>query len=106
MNTALTNPTVIWVIALVLLVACWPVAQRLRHDKLHPVAAYLLFTSMLLLVSTTVFWVAIWVASLIFAPNTLESAVLAILIVVLSLAPGFVAGRWIVRQPQVRRMPK
>lgn len=106
MNTAFTNPIVIWVIALLLLVACWPVAQRLRHDNLHPVAAYLLFTSMLLLVSATLFWILIWIASLIFAPNTLESAVLASVIVVLSLAPGFVAGRQIVRRPQVRRMPK
>ena len=32
-----------WLVAIFMLAACWPLAQRARHENLHPLAAYLLF---------------------------------------------------------------
>jgi uncharacterized membrane protein len=106
MGLNLTSQPVAWIIILVLLVACWPISQSLRHEKLHPVAAYLLFTSVLALVAALVFFVLIRIASAVFEPSALEGAGPAIAITLLSLVPGFVAARWIVGRPQWRRMPK
>ncbi|SDC03625.1 hypothetical protein [Ruegeria marina] len=104
-NTLSDQPTA-WFIAILALAACWPIAQALRHEKLHPLAAYLLFTSLLVLVSAAAFWILIRVASTVFAPGALDRTGFAVAIILLSLAPGFAAARWIVRRPQWRRMPK
>lgn len=95
-----------WIIILVVLVACWPIAQSLRHEKLQPLAAYLLFTSVLILVAAAVFWVLIWGGRALIGASALEGAGPAVAITLLSLVPGFLAARWIVRRPQWRRMPK
>ncbi len=106
MTTSAADQPVIWLIALLALVACWPIAQALRHKKLHPLAAWLLFTSLFVLVSAAVFQVLIRIGVAVFPPGALEDPGLAIAIVLLSLAPGFAAGRWIVRRPQWRQMTK
>lgn len=96
---------VAWLIAAALLVACWPLAQRLRHEKLRPVAAYLLFVSVLGLVAGGVFWALAWLFTL-WGPDAALGNVAAAVIMLLSLGAGFVAGRWIIRYPQTHRMPK
>lgn len=106
MDFGLTSQPVAWIIVVLVLVLCWPIAQSLRHEKLHPVAAYLLFISVLGLVAAPVFWALIAGASAMFGPAALEGAGAAVAIIVLSLVPGLAAARWIVRRPQWRRMPK
>ena len=106
MTTPAADQPVIWVIALLALAACWPIAQTFRHEKLHPLAAYLLFTSLFALVSAAVFQVLIRIGIAVLPPGALEEPGLAIAIVLLSLAPGFAAGRWIVRRPPWQQMPK
>lgn len=95
-----------WLIVVITFVAGWPIAQSHRHEKLHPLAAYLLFISVLALVSSPVFWILILIGSALFGPASLEGAGPAVVIVLIALVPGLAAGRWIVRRPQVRRMPK
>jgi len=102
----LANQYIAWIIVVITLVASWPVAQSLRHEKLHRFAAYLLFVSVLALVSAPVFWVLLLVGSTFVGPAGLEGVGPAVIIVLISLVPGSAAARWIVRRPQVRRMPK
>ena len=102
--TAALEP-VAWIIAVVVLVACWPLAQRLRHEKLRPLAAYLLFVSVLGLVAGGVFWALAWVFKLS-GPEGALGHVSASVIFLVALLTGYVAGRWVVRLPQERRMPK
>lgn len=102
----LASDPLVWGLVLLALVACWPIAQSLRHQGLHPMAAYLLFVSVLTLVAAPVFWGLILGASALFGPAALEGAVAAVVIIFLSLLPGFAAARWIVRLPQWRQMPK
>lgn len=95
-----------WVIAFVALVACWPLAQVFRHEKLRPLAAYLLFVSVLALVSAAVFWLVLLVAGALVGAGRLEGSGPAAIVILVSLVPGLAAARWVVRRPQVRRMPK
>jgi len=106
MTFDLTNQYISWMIVLITLAACWPIAQSLRHEKLHPLAAYLLFVSVMALVSAPVFWVLLLIGNTLVGPANLEGVAPAVIIVLVSLVPGFVAAQWIVRRPQVRRMPK
>ncbi len=94
------------VAGLLVLAGCWPLAQALRNDKLHPVAAYLLFVSVLGLVSAAIFAVLLRGAMAFLGPAALESAGAAVAITLLSLAPGLAAARRVVRRPQRRRMPR
>jgi len=95
-----------WIAALLVLVACWPISQALRHPRLRPLAAFLLFTSVLALVSAGIFWALLLIVGALFGAAALEGPVAAVVIVLISLLSGFAAGRAIVRRPQVRRMPK
>ena len=97
---------VAWIVALIALAICWPLSQAFRHEKLHPLAAYLLFTSLLFLVFALIFWTLLWCASLLMGAAALEGIGTAAAIILLSLIPAFVAAFWIVRRPQTRRMPK
>ena len=106
MGVELADQPAIWIIAALVLAVCWPIAQSLRHEKLHPIAAYLLFVSVMFLVAALVFMVVIRVAAALMSPTALEGAGVAVAISLLSLLPGFFAARWIVRRPQIRRMPK
>ncbi len=106
MSTAFVTQPVVWIIVLLVLAACWPMAQALRHERLRPVAAYLLFTSVLVLVSALTFMVLVWGALALAGPAVLEGTAAAVITLVLALVPGLVAARWIVSFPQTRRMPK
>lgn len=106
MTTASADQPVTWLIALLALAACWPLAQAFRHDKLHPLAAWLLFTSVFALVSAAAFQILIRIGLAVVPAGALDNPGPAVAIGLLSLAPGFVAGRWIVRRPQWRKMPK
>lgn len=106
MTAAFVAQPVVWIIVLLVLVACWPMSQALRHERLRPVAAYLLFTSVLVLVSALMFMVLVWGALALAGPALLEGAAAAAITLVLALVPGLLAARWIVSFPQARRMPK
>lgn len=93
-------------IALVVLAACWPLAQRFRHEKLRPLAAYLLFVSVLALVSSAVFWLVLAIGGALVGADRLDGMAAAAIVILVSLVPGFGAARRIVGRPQVRRMPK
>ena len=95
----------VWIIAVVLLIGCWPLAQRLRHEKLRPLAAYLIFVSVLALVSGGVFWALAWIFTLS-GPQSALGNVAAFILLLIALLAGFFAGWWVIRFPQNRQMPK
>lgn len=104
MTAVFVAQPVVWIIVLLVLAACWPMSQALRHARLRPVAAYLRFTSVL--VSALMFMVLVWGALALAGPALLEGAAAAAITLVLALVPGLLAARWIVSFPQTRRMPK
>lgn len=94
-----------WIIAVAAIAACWPLAQAFRHEKLRPLAAFLLFVSMLALVGGAVFLGLTWLLAMASrAPDIGTAPTLGILLI--ALVAGFFAGRWIVGKPQSRRMPR
>ncbi|WP_020683205.1 hypothetical protein [Marinobacterium rhizophilum] len=106
MDTSLVYQPIAGILALLLLALCWPIAQALRHERLRPLAAYLLFVSVLALTVALSFRLLLWVAVLLLPPDRLESVGAAIVLGILSLMLGLAAACWVVRRPQRRRMPR
>lgn len=94
------------IVAIVLLLLFWPLAQRLRHDKLSPLAAYLLFTSMFALVGAAVFMLALWIGMALLPPGAMDGPTAATITGIIAIASAFAAANWIVRRPQTRRKPR
>lgn len=96
----------VWFLAVLALAACWPAAQAQRHAEMKPLAAWLLFTSMLAIVGGLSFSALALIAAALFGGDALGSGGPAFVILLLALAPGVMAGRAAVRRPQRRRMPR
>ena len=43
--------SIAWAAAALVVALCWPISQALRHERLRPIAAFLLFTSAFILVA-------------------------------------------------------
>ena len=102
---ATLNPLV-WIAPIVLLVLFWPISQQLRHEKLQPIAAYLLFTSVFALVGAVVFMLALWAGATLLPQGAMAGRLAAGVTVLLAVLPALGATVWIVRKPQKRRMPR
>lgn len=97
---------VVWIGVILVIVGFWPLAQRLRHEKLRPVAAYLLFTSTFALVGGAVFMLLVLAAGALLSRGTMSGMPAAAIVAVLAFGAGLAAARRIVRNPQIRRMPR
>ncbi|MFC6671561.1 hypothetical protein [Marinobacterium aestuariivivens] len=106
MSASLLSEPLAGLLALLVLALCWPLSQALRHEKMRPLAGYLLFVSLFGLVSALSFRVLLWLAVLLLPPAALEGMAAPVILALLSMVPGLIAARWIVRRPQQRRMPK
>lgn len=96
----------IWLAALIVLALAWPISQRFRHERLRPLAAYLLFTSVLTLVSGLLFMMFVWAGRIFLTSSVFEEPAAGVVITVLSILSGAAAGWFAVRFPQERRFPK
>lgn len=103
--TVSSNPLIL-VAAIILLGLFWPLAQRLRHKDLKPLAAYLLFTSVFVLVGSAVFVLIFWINLAVLPEGALRSPVAMTFVLLIAAVPAFVAGFLVVRRPQIRRMPR
>lgn len=92
--------------ALLILVVFWPLAQRLRHDRLSAIAAYLLFTSVFALVGAGVFMLLFGLGVVLLPQGAMDGPLAASVTVLLVLLPALAAAVRIVRRPQIRRMPR
>ena len=99
------NPLV-WIAVIVLLALFWPIAQMIRHDKLKPLAAYLLFTSVFALIGGAVFLLTLWAGVAILPADAMAGPIAAAVTVLVAILPALAAAAWIVRRPQIRRMPR
>lgn len=102
---ATLNPLV-WIAPIVLLVLFWPISQQIKHDRLKPVAAYLLFTSVFALVGGVAFMLALWAGATLLPQGTMAGPLAAGVTVLVAVLPALGAAVWIVRKPQKRRMPR
>jgi peptidoglycan biosynthesis protein MviN/MurJ (putative lipid II flippase) len=93
-------------VAALVLLGSWPIAQRLRHRDQRPFAAFLIFTSMLILVAAMVWWALIFLTSAILPPGALDGYLAGVVILLISLAAGLAAGAALVKRPPNRRMPR
>lgn len=95
----------VWLIAIAVIAACWPLAQSFRHEKLRPLAAFLLFASMMALIGGLIFFGLVWLLAAA-SPGTQLGTITTLAILLVAIVCGFFAGRWIVSRPQSRRMPR
>ena len=93
-------------VAVLVLVGSWPLAQRLRHPDQRPFAAFLIFTSMLILVAAMAWWGLIVLASVLLPPGTLDGYIAGVIVLMISVAAGLAAGAALVKRPPSRRTPR
>ncbi|SIO47442.1 hypothetical protein SAMN05444722_2412 [Rhodovulum sp. ES.010] len=99
-------PPILLIAAVVLLAACWPFAQRWRHPDQRPLAAYLIFASVLALVSAPPFWLISVLAQLLLPGGVPTAGLTAVAVALVSLGAGVLAACRVVRRPPRRRMPR
>lgn len=105
MAPVLSTPLV-WLALVVVVLAGWTVAQRLRHPDQRPLAAFLIFTSVVIGVAAVVFSGAVAVAVLLLPAEAAASPVTGGIVLALALAPAFALAARIVGRPPDRRMPR
>jgi quinol-cytochrome oxidoreductase complex cytochrome b subunit len=95
----MTDVAVGALIAVVILALSLPYAQRARHPSTKPLAAYLIFVTVFVVVGFVLFVALVWIGTgldlLEHEPNLLAGLVLAVLVAV----PAFFAARWQIRKP-------
>jgi hypothetical protein len=91
--------------ALIVIVGAWPLAQRLRHPRVQPVAAWAIFLAVFAMVGGACLTAAAYVLSLVgVTPPSLPVAVALGALVVL--VPGLVAASWAIRREPRRHKVK
>ncbi|KZY47413.1 hypothetical protein A3731_29885 [Roseovarius sp. HI0049] len=96
-------PPLILVIALLATGACWPLAQKMKHPDQAPLAAFLLFASVLGPVAAAAYFVLTWIVTLL-AGTTPGPGTGVVCLVAAALAGG-TSARQVIRRPPRRRMP-
>jgi glucan phosphoethanolaminetransferase (alkaline phosphatase superfamily) len=101
----MTDVTVGALIAVAILLLSLPYAVRARHPSTKPLAAYLIFTTVFVVVGFVVFAILVWIGNAIdvlqHEPNPIAGIVLAILVVV----PAFLVARRQIRKPPKQPPP-
>lgn len=101
----MTDYTIGLLIWLVLLVAAIPYIKRIRHPAQQPVAAYLIFLFMFVIVSSVLYGLLGWLASILGMGPMLARTGPAIVFLLLVLLPAFFAATWLARKPPWRQPP-
>lgn len=98
--------SIAWAAAALVVALCWPISQALRHERLRPIAAFLLFTSAFILVAAISSAILLLGGSLLLPAGALDGIGPAAVVGSISLLAAFGAAFWIVRSPQRRRPPQ
>jgi hypothetical protein len=95
----MTDVAVGALIAVAILLLSLPYAVRARHPSTKPLAAYLIFTTVFVVVGFVLFVTFVYIGTaldiLVHEPNVLPGIVLAVLVAV----PAFFVARWQIRKP-------
>ncbi|WP_308910364.1 hypothetical protein [Pseudokordiimonas caeni] len=93
-----------------LLLLAWPYVQKVKHEDTKPLAAFLVFTSILILITSAIYYVALWV-TIWMAPAEAQQVpafggwLLALISLMGFLFAFWIADRIVRRRPRHRRPP-
>ena len=99
------NESIGIIIAVIILVGAIPYVLHIRHPQQKPLAAYLIFVSLFVIISLVLNTVLLWLASKLGLLAALNELAPAILFLILNFLPAFVIARWQARKPPWRQGP-
>lgn len=95
-----TLAVVMW---LILLALALPYVRRAKHPDVKPLAAYMMFVIVFLLVGSLLFLALSWLALEIGLAPALSDPLGALVFLALVFLPAFLTGRWVIRRPPLNR---
>lgn len=99
----MSDYTISMLVWIALLVAAMPYVNRIRHPDQTPVAAYLIFVFMFLIVSAVLYGVLGWLAAVLDLARLFGNVVMGtITFLALIFIPAFLMARWLARKPPWR----
>lgn len=102
----MSDYTIGMLVWIALLVAAMPYVNRIRHPDQKPVAAYLIFVFMFLIVSAVLYGVLGWLASALGLALLFGEVMGTVTFLALIFIPAFLMARWLARKPPWRsRVP-
>jgi len=105
METLYSAGHLTWILVALVIVAAWPYAQLVKHERHAPLAGYLLFTSVLILCAAALFLVIMSVAAAAGLTSYLSGSLAAVLTLAAILVPAVLLARHVVRRPPRRDSP-
>jgi hypothetical protein len=101
----MTAEVLIWVAAVAFLFLAWPLAQRLKHPAMKPIAAWLVFVSAFALVGAAAFLALLWGFAGAGVTTALYEPVWAAVTSLVAIGLAFAAARYAVRRTPRRTGP-
>ncbi len=88
-----------------LLLAAIPYVRKIRHPEQKPLAAYLIFISVFLVVAALLFRLLLWLAARLDLEAALDDPGPALLFIALVFLPAIAVAAWQARKPPWRSNP-
>jgi len=88
-----------------LLITAIPYVRKIRHPQQKPLAAYLIFVSVFLVVASVLFRLLLWLAARLDLEGALHDPGPALLFIALVFLPAVAVASWQARKPPWRRGP-
>ncbi len=93
------------IIGVLILAAAVPYIARIRHPEQKPLAAYLIFVTVFILVAVLLFNLLGWLVTQLELGQTLDKPGPAVLFLVLIFLPAIILAGWLARKPPWRQGP-
>jgi hypothetical protein len=93
------------IIGVIILAIAIPYVARIRHPEQKPLAAYLIFTSVFVVVAVVLFNLLGWLVALYELGEYLHQLGPALLFLVLVFLPAIILASWLARMPPWRQGP-
>jgi hypothetical protein len=90
---------------LILLAGAIPVVARVKHPDQKPFAAYLIFVTVLVVVTLVLFNILAWISSLLGIITVPGTGAVTVLLFILALIPAVMLAIWQTRKPPMKRGP-
>lgn len=88
-----------------LLAAAIPVVASVRHPDQKPLAAYLIFITVLVVVTIVLFNILVWISAILKLGIDATTGEGFVILFVLALVPALMLAIWQTRKPAMRRGP-
>lgn len=93
------------IIGMLILAAAIPYVARIRHPEQKPLAAYLIFVTVFILVAVLLFSLLGWLVTLYELGQTLSRPGPAMLFLIMVFLPAILLAGWLARKPPWRQGP-